>query len=133
MQSRYDGSDCEWHGKEIKDIQPGDAEQVQWVRSQMAWQGDQGHTAWRCRAGMMGQIMNGMAKKSRTYSLKMQSRYNWSDREWHSEGIKGVLAEDAEQVQRVRSQMAQQKDQGHTAWRCRADMMGQIMNGTEKG
>ena len=28
MQSEYDGSDREWHGKGIKDGRPGDAEQV---------------------------------------------------------------------------------------------------------
>ena len=54
IQSRYDGSDHEWHGKGIKDIQPEDA-------------------------GMMDHIANGPAKRYRTYMLKMQSRYNRSD------------------------------------------------------
>jgi hypothetical protein len=44
MQSRYNGSDCEWHGKENRDIHSEDAEQVQWVKSRMAWQRDQGCT-----------------------------------------------------------------------------------------
>jgi len=34
----------------------------------------------------MGQITNGMAKGERTYSLKMQSGYDGSDREWHGKG-----------------------------------------------
>ena len=33
MQSRYNGSDHEWHSKEIKNIHAEDAEQVQWVGS----------------------------------------------------------------------------------------------------
>ena len=44
----------------------------------------------------MGQIMNGIAKRSRTYRLKMQSKYDGSDREWHGEEIKDVRSEDAE-------------------------------------
>jgi len=35
MQSGYDGSDRKWHGKGRKDVQPEDAERVQWVRSRM--------------------------------------------------------------------------------------------------
>ena len=58
----------------------------------------------------MGQIANGMAKRSKTYTLKMQSRYNRSDREWHGKVIKGIRPEDAERVRWVRSRMAWQRD-----------------------
>jgi hypothetical protein len=47
---------------------------------------------------MMGQIVNGMEKRSGTYTLKMQSRYNGSDHEWHDKEIKDVHSDDAEQV-----------------------------------
>jgi hypothetical protein len=70
----------------------------------------------------MGQIANGMAKRSGmyilkmqsrydgsdrkwhekkdqgTYTLKMQSRYNGSDHEWHDKEIRDIHPEDAEQV-----------------------------------
>ena len=32
---------------------------------------------------MTGQITNGMEKGDRTYSLKIQSKYDGSDHEWH--------------------------------------------------
>jgi len=47
---------------------------------------------------MMGQIMNGMAKAEMTYSLKVQSGYNGSDREWHGKRRKSVQPENAKQV-----------------------------------
>jgi hypothetical protein len=47
---------------------------------------------------MMGQIMNGMAKGERMYILKMQSRYNKSDHEWHGKGRRDIQPEDVEQV-----------------------------------
>jgi len=34
----------------------------------------------------MCQIMNGVAKAETAYSLKVQSGYNESDREWHGKG-----------------------------------------------
>jgi len=52
---------------------------------------------------MMGQVTNGMAKGERTYLLKVQSGYNWSDREWHGKRRKDVQSEGAEQVGYVRS------------------------------
>ena len=54
--------------------------------------------------------MNGMAKRSKAYGLKMQSEYDGSDREWHGRGINDVLAVDAEKVRWVRSRMAWQRD-----------------------
>jgi len=48
---------------------------------------------------MMGQIANGVAKGERTYNLKVQNKYDGSDREWHGEGRKDVQPEDAERVQ----------------------------------
>ena len=44
-QSRYDGSDHEWHGKRRKDILPEDGERVRWVRLRTAWQTDKRRTA----------------------------------------------------------------------------------------
>ena len=44
MQSRYDGSNRKWHGKGMKNIQPGNSEQVRWARWRMAWKRDQGRT-----------------------------------------------------------------------------------------
>ena len=52
---------------------------------------------------MMGQIVNSMAKRQRTYILKIQCQYNGSDHEWHSKEIKDVQPEDTEQVRWVRS------------------------------
>jgi hypothetical protein len=46
----------------------------------------------------MGQIANGVAKGERTYSLKVQNKYDRSDREWRGEGRKDVQPEGAEQV-----------------------------------
>jgi len=46
----------------------------------------------------MGQIANGMAKREWTYSLKIQSGYDRSDRKWRGEGRNDVLSEDAERV-----------------------------------
>ena len=46
----------------------------------------------------MAQIVNGMAKRSKTYSLEMQSRYNGSDHKWHGKEIKDIQPGDAEQV-----------------------------------
>ena len=46
----------------------------------------------------MGQIANGVAKGERMYSLKMQSKYNGSDREWRDEGRRYTQTEGAEQV-----------------------------------
>jgi hypothetical protein len=46
----------------------------------------------------MGQITNGMAKGERTYSLKTQSGYDGSDREWHGKGRANSLPEGAERV-----------------------------------
>ena len=87
---------------------------------------------------MMGQIANGVAKEERTYGLKMQSKYDgsdrewrgegrryihtegaeqvrWSDREWRGKGRKDVQSEDAERVQQVRSRMVWRKEKGRTA------------------
>jgi hypothetical protein len=44
MQSRYNESNHEWHGKGIKDVLPEDAEQVRSVRSRIVWQRDKGNT-----------------------------------------------------------------------------------------
>jgi len=46
----------------------------------------------------MHQIANGTAKGERTYSLNVQSRYDGSDSEWHSNGRNNVQPEDVEQV-----------------------------------
>jgi hypothetical protein len=46
----------------------------------------------------MCQIVNGMEKGERMYSLKMESGYNESYHEWHSKGIKDIQTEDGEQV-----------------------------------
>jgi len=45
VQSGYGGSDCEWHGKGRKGVLSEGAEQVQWVRSRMAWQREKERTA----------------------------------------------------------------------------------------
>jgi len=56
VQSRYDVSHREWHGKGRNDVQPEGAE-----------------------VGMTGQVMNGIWREM-TYLLKVQSRYDGSDR-----------------------------------------------------
>jgi len=53
----------------------------------------------------MGQIANDTAKGERTYSLKMQSGYDGSDRKWHGKERNDILSEGAEQVRPVRSRM----------------------------
>ena len=45
MQSGYDGSDDEWHGKGGRYVHTESAERVQWVRSRMTWQTKKGRTA----------------------------------------------------------------------------------------
>jgi len=47
---------------------------------------------------MMGQIANGVAKGERTYNLKVQNKYDGSDREWHGEERMDVQPEDTERV-----------------------------------
>ena len=64
--------------------------------------------------GTVGQIANGMAKGEREYFLKVQNKYNGSDREWRGKGRKNVQPEDTEQVQWVRPQMAWQREEVHT-------------------
>ena len=44
-------------------------------------------------AESMGQIANGMAKREMTHSLKVQSKYDESDREWRGKGRVNVLSE----------------------------------------
>ena len=63
----------------------------------------------------MGQIANDTAKGEKAYFLKVQSRYDGSDREQHGKGRKGILAEGAEQVRRVRLRMARQREKGRTS------------------
>ena len=46
----------------------------------------------------MCQIANGMAKGERTYSLKMQSGYDGSDRKRHGKSRKNVQPKNAEQI-----------------------------------
>jgi hypothetical protein len=75
VQSKYDESDREWHGKWRRYI----------------------HTE-----GAEGEIAKGMAKGERTYSLKVQSRYDVSDREWRATGRNDVQPEDAEGIRWVR-------------------------------
>jgi len=66
-------------------------------------------------ARKMGSDHKGYAKEGQTYILKVQNKYDGSDREWRDKGRKDVLAEGAEQVRWVRLQMAWQREKGRTA------------------
>jgi len=70
----------------------------------------------------MGQIANSMAKRKMTHSLKVQSKYDESNRECRGKGRNDTQAESAEQIQWVRPQKPLQRKAEHT--RCRAGMDG---------
>jgi len=63
---------------------------------------------------MIGQIANGVAKGERMYILKAQNKYDGSDHEWRGKGKRYIHTEGAEQVRRVRSRMAWQREEVHT-------------------
>ena len=109
-QSRYDGSDCKWYEERRRDIQAKGcrASTMGQIMNDMERGG--GTHILKVQSKYDGQIANGMAMGERTYSLKMRSGYDESDREWHGKGRKGILAGSAEWVRRVRSRMAWQKE-----------------------
>ena len=80
----------------------------------------------------MGQIMNGIAKGERAYSLKTQ-RYNGSDRKWYGEGGRHTHAKGCRisTMGQITNDMA--KGGGTYILKVQSKYDGQIANGMVKG